>query len=59
MAVVIDISLKFSMSFKNIYIIQNFHILNYGLQNNLYKPLETEDKIKITLGINKSVKYKK
>ena len=59
MAVVIDISLKFLMSFKNIYIIQNFHMLKYGLQNNLYKSLETEDKIKITLGINISVKYKK
>ena len=59
MAVVIDISPKFFMSFKNIYIIQNFHILKYGLQINFYIPLETEDKIKITLGINKSVKYKK
>ena len=34
-------------------------MLKYGLQNNLYKSLETEDKIKITLGINISVKYKK
>ena len=59
MAVVIDISPNFFMSFRSIYIIQNFHILKYGLQINFYKPLGTKDKIKITLGINKSVKYKK
>ena len=35
---------------------QNFHILTYGLTYS--KPLEIEDKIKIILVINSSVKYK-